>query len=273
MQAQITVRPIAGFSFVGTYTDPTDRNADYGLLSSNRAHQLIAYGSWDLPFGRNRSLLNNISKSVDMLVGGWQMSWIGNWNSGSPASIMGNTTLYANGTVDFVGPSGSFDTKSGQVSWAPGASDGSYFGGKYVKVKDPQCSSIAADLQDACTLEAIALASDPGLIVFQNAQPGTRGNFGLNNLTNPGRWNVDAALAKAFRVGESKSLSIRIDASNVFNHPTPSLGYSVVTSRISIANPPSYTLNPQADGTDYPFGYIDNKVGNRSFQAKIRFDF
>jgi hypothetical protein len=284
MQAQITVRPVAGFSFVGTYTwsrnlglngtytDPTDRDADYGLLGSNRAHQFIAYGSWELPFGKNRSLLKN-TRPVEMLIGGWQMSWIGNWNSGSPASVTGNTTMYANGAVDFVGPDGSFDTKSGQASWAAGAFDGSYYGGKYVKVKDPQCSSIAVDLQGSCTLEAIALASDPSVIIFQNAQPGTRGKFGLNNITNPGRWNVDAALSKAFRLGEGKSLRIRIDASNVFNHPTPSLGYSVVSSRTSIAAAPSYTLNPSAYGTDYPFGYIDNKVGNRSFQAKIRFDF
>jgi hypothetical protein len=285
MQAQITIRPVAGFSFVGTYTwsrdlglngtytDPTDRNADYGLLNSNRSHQFIAYGSWDLPFGKRRPLLKNVPKSIDMLIGGWQMSWIGNWNSGSPASIVGNTTMYANGAVDFVGQAGSFDTKLGQVFWAPREFDGNYFGGKYVKVRDPQCSSIASGLQDSCALAAIAPASNPSAIVFQNAQPGTRGNFGLNNITNPGLWNADAALSKAFRVAEGKSLSIRIDASNVFNHPTPSFGYSVVSTRMSIAAAPNYTLNPSAYGNDYPFGYIDNKVGARSFQAKIRFVF
>ena len=142
-----------------------------------------------------------------------------------------------------------------------------------MNVPDPQCSAIAAELQPYCTLQAIALASDPSVIVFQNSQPGTQGNFGRNNLTNPGRWDMDAALTKSFRIAEGKRISIRIDATNVFNHPTPSYGIGTVSTKSYIANPPYLTMNPDAFGIHYPFGYIDNKVGNRSFQGKVRFDF
>jgi hypothetical protein len=77
MQAQVTLRPTAGISFVntytwsrnlglaGTYTNPLDRAADYGLLSGHRAHQLVSDGTFDLPFGKNRMvgcLLNFIAR-------------------------------------------------------------------------------------------------------------------------------------------------------------------------------------------------------------------
>ncbi len=139
-----------------------------------------------------------------------------------------------------------------------------------MKVRDPQCSKIAPELQSSCSLQAVALASDQKTIIFQNPQPGTRGTFGMMNLTNPGRWNVDAAMSKSFRIAEGKSFSVRIDAMNVFNHQIPSNGYSLVSSRTYIANPPDLSI---ANTDVKPFGYIDQKVGNRSFQAKLRFDF
>lgn len=280
MQAQVTLRPTRGVSFVstytwgrnlglsGTYTNPLDRAADYALLSSHRSHQLVTYGTFDLPFGKNRLFFKDSSRLWNGFIGGWQMSWITNLSSGSPNSITAASMLYANGVPDFVGPEGSFDTKMGMVAWTPGAAEGNYFGSRYIKVRDPQCSAIDPALQGSCTLQAIALASDPGVIVFQNPQPGTRGNFGRNNLTNLGRWNVDAALSKAFRVAEGKSLSVRVDATNVFNHPTPSLGYALVSTRNYIANNPDMSLN-----TSDPFGLLNNKVGNRTFQCKVRFDF
>jgi hypothetical protein len=281
-QAQVTVRPTKGISLVSTYTwsrllglnsgpytDPTDRAADYSLLAGNRAHQLVTYGTWDLPFGQDRFLFKGVGRGINAIIGGWQMSWIGTVNSGSPNSITAATMLYNGGVPDFVGPAGSFDTKMGQVSWVPGAIGGNYFNDKYVKVRDPQCSGISPDLQGSCSLTAIALASDPSVIVFQNPQPGTRGNFGMNNITNLGRWNVDAALTKSFKIAEGKQLSIRIDALNVFNHQTPSLGDALVSSRLYIANAPDFNMTT----TTYPFGFINEKVGNRNFQAKIRFDF
>jgi len=254
----------------GTWTDPTDRAADYQLLNLNRTQQLTTYGNFDLPFGKNRTLLKNANRWVDGVIGGWQLSWIGTVNSGSPNSITAATGLYyANDVPNFVGPPGSFNTKSGSVSWASGALQGNYFNNKYVKVADPQCSQIAASLQADCTLTAIALTSSPSTIVFDNPQPFTRGSFGQDTITNPGRWNVDAAMSKSFKVAEGKKFSVRVDAANVFNHQIPSNGYAVVSSRYSIANAPDFSMT--SDGN--PFGYVNEKVGNRSFQAKLRFDF
>ena len=77
--------------------------------------------------------------------------------------------------------------------------------------------------------------------------------LGLRTIEGPGRWDFDANIQKSVRIRESKNVTFRMDAQNLFNHPTP-------------ANP---TLNINA-GT---FGQIMTKTGNRILQAQLRLDF
>ena len=121
-------------------------------------------------------------------------------------------------------------------------------------------------LNTFCTLTAVA--DSAGNIVLQNPQPGTRGNFGLNRLYGPGTWNADMAISKLIKITESKSAQIRVDATNIFNHPQPGGSVSAASTRIYFANPPVVNIN----GAN-PFGYLGSKAGNRAFQARIRFNF
>jgi hypothetical protein len=262
MQSEITLRPTAGVSMQGAYTwskslgrtgaftNPVDRAGDYTLQAGHRTHNFRTNGTFMLPIGPSKLLLGNSSGPLARIVEGWTTSWILNLTSGAPATISGADMLYANGTPDVVGP---FDPSIGKVRWDSGALAGNYFGNEFIKVPDPQCSSIAATLQSLCTLNAIADSSNR--IVLQNAQPGTRGTLGRNIIEMPGTWSLDGALSKRFQITESKSLQLRVDALNVFNHPQP-------------ANP-SLTLGTA--GT--PFGNIASKAGARSFQAQLRVSF
>jgi hypothetical protein len=58
------------------------------------------------------------------------------------------------------------------------------------------------------------------------AAPGQLGTLGLNRIYGPGRWEMDANIQKLFKVTESKSLSFRVDSSDVFHLPTPSIQVS-----------------------------------------------
>ena len=60
-------------------------------------------------------------------------------------------------------------------------------------------------------------------------------------------------LQKRIQVAEAKSLTFRLDASNLLNHPTP--------------GSPNLNINT---GT---FGQISSKTGNRTVQAQVRFEF
>ena len=279
MQGQVTLRPTRGVNLqatytwsrnigltAATYTDPTDRAADYTLLPSHRSHVFATYGSWDLPFGPGRRFAGSSGRTLSRIIGGWQASWIMNLSSGQPLNVVAQSMLYGQGVPDVVGD---FNFESVGVAWPEGAAAGNYFGSRYTKVPDPQCSSIAAGLRSACTLQAVQ-DTTTGQIVLQNPQPGRRGTFGLNRLYSPGRWNVDMAMAKVFQITESKSMQIRVDATNIFNHPNPSgsvMGAGT-GERIVFPLAPDVTLN-----NPNPFGYLGGKIGGRTFQGTVRFDF
>src|SRR6266850_1959522 len=279
LQAQATLRPVAGVSFqtsytwsklLGygafptvlstasagtTYTNPTDRKADYTLQPGDRRHDFRTNGSFALPFGPGQMLFRNSSGVLARAIENWQMSWIVDLTSGAPANIIAQNMLYANGVPDVVGK---FDSK-GHADWKSGALSGNYFADKYSKVPDPQCRSIAASLQSLCTLTAIADQS--GSIVLQNPLPGTRGNLGQNVIEWPGVWALDTAMSKSFQIREGKRLEVRLDATNILNHPQP-------------VNPTNSPVTPDLNiNSTAKFGEIPTKTGNRQFQARLRFEF
>jgi hypothetical protein len=283
LQVQTTLRQTHGFSYQGTYswsknlgygqagtgaqgvsgsapsfTNPVDRRADYVLQAGDRRHEFRMNGTFELPVGPNKLLFPNASGWVARAIERWQTGFIMNLTSGSPVSITGNTSLYANGVPDIVGP---FPPKSGGSEWdvvsaTTGQITGTYFAtGAYVSVKDPQCSAIAANLQSLCTLQALADGKTQQ-ILLQNAKPGTRGSLGQFTMEGPGTWRFDANLSKSFQLGESKTFQLRVDTLNVLNHPSPGA--------------PSLTINPT--GTTV-FGSIATKSGNRTFQGQARLTF
>jgi len=195
-------------------------------------------------------LLRNSSGWVARVVEGWQTSFIINANSGNPANVVAINTLYGNGVPDIVGD---FPVKSfTDLTWD--GDFGDYFGGRFAQAQDPQCSQIASEIRPYCTLQAVTDAKT-GQVLLQNPKPGTRGTLGQRTMELPGAWAFDAALAKSIRVSESKSFQLRMDATNVMNHPL-------------IGNP---TLDLNSTNR---FGNIQTK-GNqrREFKAQLRFNF
>jgi hypothetical protein len=255
----------------GAFTDPRDQAADYTLLRTNRTHVVRTYGSFDLPVGPGRSLAGNSNGVLARLIEGWQTSWIVNLQTGAPLTLQGQNMLYGRGTPDQVRP---FDFNGVRgVQWPDGATRGLYFGDIFNKVVDPQCRAIDPSLQAFCTLQAVSDKS--GNIILQNAQPGTRGNVGQNTIEAAGVWSADMALTKSFKLSENLTGTIRMDARNVFNHPTPG------------APPAGFAAPPNDGGAQVnlndtnPFGNMPLKGASagywipsqRAFQLKVRVDF
>ena len=266
--------------------NPLNRDADYRLLYSSVAHDWRTNGTIELPFGPNKLLFGNSSGWLARLIERWQASVILNLSSGQPNSIL--TTIGTNqsglnyavlglgGTSgaavvpDIVGP---FNLRKGHMVWDGAANEGRYFGEDFVMVPDPQCSlanntdtmgfNLAANVN--CSLQAVARivpAGTPGatvidgqnvLMVLQNPLPGRQGTLGQNTIESLGSIRFDANLGKTFRITESKSLQIRVDATNVLNHPTPAA--------------PTFSINSDN------FGLSTSKTGGRAFQGQLRFTF
>jgi hypothetical protein len=270
-----------------TIADPLNYRHDYGLSGGDHKHEFRSNGSFELPIGPNKLVMGNSTGIVARLVERWQMNVIYNVTSGTPLTVSASTGMYNNFVPDVVGP---FPFTGGKVNWngpngnGPNgvgtgtSSTGTYFGSPnvFTKVADPQCAlggpvdhydpfgvnlvtTLAANdpartVNNQCTLLAL---QDPntGKVVLQQAKPGTLGNLGADTIRGVGNWSVDGNIGKTFRITESKSLQVRVDATNVFNHPTP-------------ANP-SVALG----GSTTDFGSITTKTGTRSFQGQVRFSF
>lgn len=288
-QAQVTLRPTHGINFQSTYTwsknlgwgngytDPRDLHADYSLLGGDRRHNWVTYGNFDLPFGPGKLLGKSSSGAVSRIISGWQMAWITTVQSGSPLTIAAQNGIYANGTPDIVG---NFDPKAVSVAWPSGAAEGNYFGEtlgsggvispRYVPATDPVCNSVESSLKTLCSTGLQAIKdSVTGQIVLQNPQPGKRGNMGMNTMTQPMRWNVDMSMSKGISITENRSVRIRADFQNIFNHVQPSGTLGSSGTRIVFATAPNVNIN----STTLRFGAFPYKVGGRVFQFMARFDF
>src|SRR5262249_45163226 len=113
LQTQVTIRPTYGLQYQATYTwsrslgidsggsgslgtfrDLQNRNADYTLLSSHRAHDFRSYGTFELPFGPGKLLGGNTSNWGARLIEGWKVGTIFNPTSGPPWNGIALNPLY-----------------------------------------------------------------------------------------------------------------------------------------------------------------------------------
>ena len=282
-QAQVTLRPTYGVYFQSTYTwsknlgnsgglspDPRDMSTGYVLLSTDRPHNWVTYGNVDLPFGPNRLVGANTHGAMAKVIGGWQIGWISTVQSGAPLTMSANCGLYGNCTPDQV--NGGIDPDSIGVVWPDGADTGSLFGDRYTFTTDPQC--LAGDIvdqnpafQSLCNLQAI-VDTESGDIVLMNPLPGKQGNMAYNSFRNLVRWNVDTSLSKSVDIREGVSFRLRVDITNIFNHPFASGALGFSGTRIVFPTAPSMNIN---GGT--PIGQYTYKVGGRTIQAMARIDF
>ena len=278
-QAQVTLRPTHGLSFQSTYTwsknlgnsgglspDPRDLSTGYTLQGSDRAHNWVTYGTFDLPFGPGRLVGQSTHGAWARIISGWQLGWITSIIGGAPLTLTANCGLYGNCAPDAI--NGGIDPGSAGVVWPYGDDHGSLFGDRYTFTSDPQCDTIDPSLQSLCrgSLKAI-VDSKTDQIVMQNPLPGKIGTAGYNKFRNFSRWTADMSISKSVAVDETKSFRLRVDISNLFNHAIAS-SQPGVAGRVSVPNPPSMSINGST-----PIGQYTYKVGGRTIQAMARFDF
>jgi len=256
----LTARPLQGISVsatwvwaksmyvpsnpVGGFIDPANRTLNYTTQNINK-HSIRMNGTVELPIGPNKWLLGNSSGWLARAVERWQTNFIFNGASGTPTSFTpGISHFYASSGYDVVSPN--WAVPEAHVVWNEGTTTGTmYPGNKYVGVTDPQCldpkvvtqgdkmgtnlsgygtSGAVGGTGAVCTISALATRNPdgtPGEILLRYPMPGKTGNLGLGNIYYFGQWSLDMNLSKSFRFSESKTLQVRLDASNVLNHATP----------------------------------------------------
>ena len=117
LQITVTKQFTKGLSFSSNYAWQRSMNDASGYATWNkqagegrddfqREQQIVAYGSYELPFGKNHLVGGNFPGFVNEIIGGWQVSPVVTYASGLPftlsyqecaASIPGSAPCYPNG--------------------------------------------------------------------------------------------------------------------------------------------------------------------------------
>jgi hypothetical protein len=177
------------FNYGQDYFEETKRVV-YGPADDLRRNQFTLYGNYELPFGRGRQFASGVSRIVDYIIGGYQLSGTLNWSSGLPFTPGLKNCNVDTGPCRPDGDAGNFTTNL--QHFVPGV------GRRYFTPQGPGVSGPF---------------SQPATAVF--------GNTGRNQLIGPHFFNTDASILKNFRITEGTLIQFRTDAFNVFNHINP----------------------------------------------------
>jgi hypothetical protein len=171
-------------------------------------HSLHAYGVYQLPFGKGK--IGSSSFWVRALAGGWQLSGIYTYASGTPMALTWGTSCASPGQGQcmpdinpaFAGPArinGSYGTKNGvRSACALGVGTG----------------CVATQYFDPAGFKAAANVAPVGTVNLLGNAPRTA----AYGLTNPGAQNIDTALRRSFKVREWVTLQVEADCLNTWNH-------------------------------------------------------
>jgi outer membrane receptor protein involved in Fe transport len=199
-----------------TWSKPAVKGRD-GFV---REQQIIVYGLYELPFGKNKPFASNVSGVVNQFIGGWQLSPVLTYSSGLPFSL-------SYGTCGDVIPGG----VPCQVNGNPHAFHSHITG-------SPGHNLQFFSKTDYPLTGSGALFTKPGLDQI--------GTVGRNSVYGPHLFNTDLAVQKNFSVREKATIMFRTDFYNVFNK----INWGTPSGNLEADG--SITNGPFPDGSSHP---------------------
>ena len=171
--------------------------------SNVRLQQIVAYGSYDLPFGKGKMLASGANAAETALIGGWQISTVLNWSGGLPFTL---------GYSSFGGSGAATEDCNHSTGGTAAPCRPNARGRLRTNLTGFDASSKTRTLWTPQSATG-GVFSWPGLDRI--------GNAGANTYLGPSFFNDDMAVTKTFTIHESINTSFRADAFNAFNHINP----------------------------------------------------
>ncbi len=168
-------------SNLGEEVNPIDPSLSYGLSSFDLRHNFVVSYVYKLPF-------DTLFRRANQWTQGWDLSGITHFSTGFPV------TLYSYGDNSLLGAE-----PNGINNFGVDVPD--YTGGPLDVNHNPRNGQPYINVSQ-----------------FSINALGTPGNVPRRFFSGPGLDNYDMALAKTVRLTESKTLQLRVEAFNVFNH-------------------------------------------------------
>jgi hypothetical protein len=192
--------------------DAFNPNSFRGPSDFDIRHNITANVVGELPFGKGKAILGGAPKWLDQIVGGWQVSSLITYRTGTPLNIINGgvyPTNYLNAAIGIL---------------KPGTDMPAY--GTYDQTGAPNL-----------------FANTSAVNAFEGQYPGLVGTRGI--LRGPSFFNVDLSVAKYINMPfEGQRIQLRGEAFNAFN--TVNFGYSNANSSLSLATPATFGQYTQA---------------------------
>ena len=201
-QVKVNQRVGNGLTFLAhyTYSKSYDNDGSYqpdlrqgwGRSDFNRDSVFVFAPIYELPFGRGKSYLGDISRLADEVIGGWQWNTSLNISSGlpwSPSYDLCNSDR---------------DTGPCRPNLTGGFSDGVH-----------RIDGVLTYFTPVAEMTTNGATSGP----FSRPQIGTFGDVHRNAFTGPGKFQADMSLFKNFAITEGVKAQFQAEFFNVFNHP------------------------------------------------------
>jgi hypothetical protein len=156
---------------------------EYGPPDWDRVHNFVVSLVAELPIGRGRRYMADMSELADAFLGGWQFNTNTTIQSGLPFNVnyrdAGQDRDTGPNRPDLIGDPSGPQNRDQWFNTTPIGSSGSAFG---------------------------------------RPARGTFGNLKRNALRGPGYWRVDASVFKHIGLGEGRQVELRIEVVNLLNH-------------------------------------------------------
>jgi len=226
--------------------DPTVLKNNYGTLPNNRTHIFnIAY-VYEFP------KIANASGFVKQVANGWQISGIGQYQSGVDLQASVNATF---NYVGFIPAGTTFMGKTLQVPIQAGSQN--VLGAPDITLMPKLTCDPRSGLQEHQYINGACFSG--------MATPGEQGNYIFPTLTGPGFFNTDLSVFKNFTFGkaETNKLQFRFSGYNFLNHPNRTF--------LSGDQNLNLTFNSSGHLTNPNFGSATNTIGHRIIQMMVKF--
>ena len=233
LQIKLDHRLAAGLTLNAyyTYSRAYDNDGSYqpdltqgwGRQDFNRDSVLIITSLYELPFGRGKHYMGNVSRGMDYIVGGWQwnatftigsgLPWSPGYNNCNLDRDTGPCRPSLNGS--FPMGAGGFNKQTRQVV---------YFTPEATSLCDSPFVNPTTLVADCPTpgqptvpqlVTQTGPFTDPGIASF--------GNVHRNQFTGPGEFMSDMSLFKNFSITEGIKAQFQAEFFNIFNHPVYAL--------------------------------------------------
>jgi hypothetical protein len=209
---------------VGAPSLSPDQRLRLGYANSDSvpAHHVRWNGIYDLPFGKGKKFGNSAGRALDLLIGGWQIAFIGDWRSGLWSGVSSGLFLFGN-------PSLNADQRltmnifgHPQRLWFRGDFDPT----QATTVDLVQLTQLVPVNRSQRVLRPLGDNFDnklPQILANGTIVQTTLGDIlnwnARNFFRGPGSWNQDLSLFKNIKITERIRTRLTADFFNALNHP------------------------------------------------------